>query len=108
MRLLIPNKAQIMTLTIHEPTAMEPVQPFDELEALALQTVAASSARVYGQTYARWRTWCVGDGIPPLDLRPVTVLRFLWGQNATKATRQRQLSALRKLAQMLYILNPTE
>src|SRR5664279_1220198 len=98
----------MMTLTIHEPTAMEPVQPFDELQALALQTVAPSSARVYGQTYGRWRAWCAQDGTAPLDLRPVTVLSFLWGQNATKATRQRQLSALRKLAQMLYILNPTE
>jgi integrase len=91
-----------------EPTAIEPVQPFDELVAFAQQTVAASSARIYGQTFTLWRAWCVENHIPLLDLRPVHVLTFLRAQNATKATRQRQLSALRKLAQMMYILNPSD
>ena len=83
-------------------------QPFEELVALTSQTVAASSARIYGQTFALWRAWCGDQGIPLLDLRPAHVLAFLSAQNATKATRQRQLSALRKLAQMLYVLQPTD
>jgi integrase len=101
-----------MSMIVRPSDAIEPVQDwqvaFNELEALALQTVAASSARVYGQTFALWRLWCAQNGANPLDLRPVWVLGFIGAQNATKATRQRQLSALRKLAQMLYILAPSE
>ena len=105
------------TLATRPPTDLQlvEVQPLDEasfeaLVDLALQTVAASSARVYRQTYALWRAWCLANpgshqnGAAPLDLRPARVLGFIGAQNATKATRQRQLSALRKLAQMLYIL----
>ena len=97
-----------MTLAKIEHLALEMQQPFEELVALALQTVAASSARVYAQTFAIWRAWCADNGTQPLDLRPVNVLRFLGAQDATKSTRQRQLSALRKLAQMAYILAPSE
>ena len=89
-------------------SALEAAKPFDELAQLAGQTVAASSARVYAQTFTLWRTWCAENEVNPLDLRPTNVLAFLGAQNATKATRQRQLSALRKLAQMGYILTPTE
>jgi len=46
----------------------------DELIAFAQQTVAASSARVYAQTYTLWRTWSAANGLNPLDLRPVAVL----------------------------------
>lgn len=83
-------------------------QSFDELVAVTGQTVAASSARIYGQTFTLWRAWCADQGILLLDLRPANVLAFLSAQAATKATRQRQLSALRKLAQMLYVLQPTD
>ena len=41
-------------------------------------------------------------------LRPACVFAFLSAQKTTKATRQLQLSALRKLAQMLYILQQTD
>jgi integrase len=92
----------------HESSILQSAQPFDELVALAQQTVAASSARVYGQTFALWRDWCAENDVNLLDLRPAGVLAFLGGQNITKTTRQRQLSALRKLAQMAYILTPTE
>src|SRR5690606_12530471 len=53
-------------------------------------------------------SWCAATGVDPFDLRPGAVTAFLSAQNTTKATRQRQLSALRKLAQMLYILEPTD
>ena len=95
-------------LALQPLAGVEQVQPFDELVALALQTVAASSARVYAQTFAIWRAWCAANDMQPLDLRPRAVLAFLNAQNATKTTRQRQLSALRKLAQMAYILDPNE
>ena len=81
---------------------------FEELLDLTLATVAQSSARIYRQTFELWRDWCAENGTTALDLRPLQVLRFLGEQAVTKATRQRQLSALRKLAQMVYILAPSE
>ena len=76
--------------------------------AFALQTVAKSSARIYGQTYRLWIDWNAQTGGDPLDLRPAQVIAFIEGQDTTKPTRQRQLAALRKLAQMRYILAPTD
>ena len=107
---LLPGqkREQIMSLIITNASAIQPTQPLDELVTLTLQTVAASSARIYRQTYALWCAWCAQNGAQPLDLRPAQVLAFIGAQNATKATRQRQLSALRKLAQMLYILSPSD
>ena len=83
----------------------------DDFSTLAVQverTVAGSSARVYRQTFAAWTVWCVENNVDPFDLRPAHVVAFLASANITKATRQRQLSALRKLAQMLYILDPSD
>jgi integrase len=98
------------TLAIHPAAGVDQAHPFDEWVALALQTVAPSSARIYAQTFALWRSWCAAQpqAVDPLDLRPAHVLRFLSAQNTTRSTRQRQLSALRKLAQMAYILAPTD
>lgn len=88
--------------------AIQPVTPFDELRTLALQSVAESSARVYADTFDKWGDYAHNAGHSPLDLRPVNVLAFIDAQNTSKATRQRQLSALRKLAQMGYILTGTD
>src|SRR5690606_19547448 len=60
------------------------------------------------QTFNLWRDWCGANGANSLDLRPALVSTFLTSSNATKTTKQRQLSALRKLAQMIYVLNPNE
>lgn len=79
---------------------------FDELCELLLDTVADSSARVYKQTLNKWRLWCEAQQFNPLDLTPRQVKAFLSSDDTTKATRQRQLSALRKLAQMRFILTP--
>jgi hypothetical protein len=102
------NKA-LITVVANVAIQSVEVQPFDEIVALTLQTVAASSARVYGQTFALWYAWSVANKVNPLDLRPGVVLSFIGAENATtKTTGQRQLSALRKLAQLRYILNPSE
>ena len=94
------------------PTGTDLAQPldesFDQLTDATLRQVAASSARIYGQTFKLWRGWCLAQQLAPFDLRPAHVLAFLGAQSVAKSTRQRQLSALRKLAQMLYILHPTE
>lgn len=83
-------------------------QAFADLCAQVGRTVAESSARIYQQTFSAWSTWCAASDVDLLDLRPVTVIQFLTSGDTTKTTRQRQLSALRKLAQMLYILRPSD
>jgi len=82
--------------------------PFQELTGLTLKAVAGSSARVYAQTFRSWAMFCAGNNLGVLDFAPGYVLDFLAAQNTTKATRQRQLAAMRKLAQMLYVLRPTD
>lgn len=88
------------------------LQPVDDFDALTRVTLLAleskASQRVYQQTFSAWADWCLENGSNPLDLRPAQVVAFLASGDTTKATRQRQLSALRKLAQMLYILDPND
>lgn len=84
------------------------VNAFENLTAQLGLTVAPTSNRVYQQTYASWLHWCRQSDHDPFDLRPGQVIAFLASQDNTKATRQRQLSALRKLAQLLYVLQPND
>jgi integrase len=100
---IIPIPAS--TITTQEAAA------FDELATLARRSLeSANSARVYDQTYRAWLTYCQGQqpALNPLDMTPGNVLDFLDSQDTTKTTRQRQLSAMRKLAQMSYILRPDD
>lgn len=78
---------------------------FDSLVEQTLKTVTASSARVYRQTYDLWADFCSNHQHDPLDLRPAAVLAFAEAQRVTRATRKRQMSAMRKLAKMLWILS---
>lgn len=76
---------------------------------LALRSLeSAASQRVYGQTYRAWAEYCESAGLSPYDLSPAPVLGFIGSKDTTKTTRQRQLSALRKLAQMMFITQPSE
>ena len=96
-----------MSTFIYNQPTIQQVQAFDVLVAFVLQTVAASTARIYGQTFALWRSWCLENSVQPLDVSPALVLDFLSVQNVAKVTRQRQMTALRKLTQIDYILSPT-
>ena len=91
---------------------MQPIvihSPHDELITFTLRTLESPhSQRVYFQTYRAWCDWCVGQGINPLHYTPAHVIDFLSSSPTTKATRQRQLSAMRKLAQMAYIITPDD
>jgi len=78
---------------------------FERMVQIVEQTVAASSARIYRQTYERWSIWCSANGCNPFALTPHNVTAFLASQKVTKATRQRQLSALRKLVEMCSLLD---
>jgi integrase len=75
--------------------------PFAQLVEATLSTVAASSARLYRQTFRAWREWCQREQIDPLDINASIVKRFLVQKPVSKATRQWALTALRKLARVL-------
>lgn len=76
----------------------------DRVTAAALLTVAGDSKRVYEQTYGLWKDWSHNNRVSPLDLNPVNVNEFLIAQHVTRATRKRQLSAMRKLVQVALAL----
>ena len=90
--LLIP---QSTTLTVNQETL------FDQAVRATLSTVASSSARVYEHTFNAWANWCSVNRIDPLSLIAANVGAFLREQPVSQTTRQRQLSALRKLARVL-------
>jgi integrase len=82
---------------------------FDELATLARRSLeSANSARVYDQTYRAWLAYCQQHDLNPLDMTPGKMIDFLSSEATTKTTRQRQLSAMRKLAQMAYVLEPND
>ncbi len=89
---------------------MTPVAPerFDALVTQVELTLTDATAGIYRHTYHSWRSWAEAHTINPLRLRPGDVAAFLSEGNTTKATRQRQLSALRRLAKMIYLLDPTD
>ena len=89
-------------------TTSEPRIAFDELTALTLKTVSTSSARIYAQTFKSWVTWCAANNADPINLRPAAALAFVTGQDTSKSTRQRQLTALRQLARMAFVLTGDE
>jgi len=81
---------------------------FENLVQMIGGMVADSSARVYRDTFTRWHAWADQQGITPLDLTYPNVELYLADLAAggqSKASRQRQLAALRKLAQVLAILD---
>jgi integrase/recombinase XerD len=67
--------------------------------------VAPSSARVYRDTYARWAAWAADNGVDPLDVNYSTAGAYLVTRYGTKASKQRELSALRTLAKALQIVD---
>lgn len=78
---------------------------FDTLVQVTERTLSHSSARVYRQTYTLWKQWALDHDLSPLDLNGPNVVAFLIDQAVAKTTRQRMLSALRSLGQMLAILD---
>ncbi len=81
------------------------IAPADGAASPSAGMVAASSARIYRDTYRRWQTWAAENGHHPLDLNYSSVGAYLNDQDASKATKQRQLSALRKLAEVLAVVD---
>ncbi len=72
-----------------------------------LLTVNKGSGRVYEQTYNLWKDWCHNAGVSPVDLHPSNVMQFLISQRVTRSTRQRQLSLMRKLLNVVVLVSGT-
>ena len=78
------------------------IAPIDESTA---GVVAPSSARVYRTTYQSWAAWAADHGVNPLEVNFSTVGAYLADRDGTKASKQRELSALRTLAKTLQIVD---
>lgn len=87
--------------------AYQRFNPEDAFRAAA-ETVAASSARVYRQTFKLWQEWCAANGVHELDLNFGNVQQFLNATEASKATKQRQLAALRTALRVLAAVDPEQ
>lgn len=82
--------------------------PFSQVVSFVKKTVGEKSARVYEQTYRAWSVWCEENQIDIMNIQAGNVYDFLDSGNTTIATRRRQLSAMRKFAQLLVILDGQE
>lgn len=81
-------------------------EPFDQCAGMVSKTVSSGSARVYAQTFAAWSEYCTRHALDRFtDLTPGNVWQFLADGATTTATRQRQLSAFRKFAELLAVLD---
>ena len=94
-------------LTPSEPESL-PVSAteiaFYEVMDIVGKSIAKSSQRIYSQTLHAWCDWCDVNNINYFDLKPQFVYQFLDEGETTLATRNRQLSALRKLAQVMTVV----
>lgn len=78
----------------------------DELTNQVLLTVRGQSKRVYEHTYGQWVDWCHGHSVSPLTF--INIPAFLESQTVTRATRRRQLSAMRTLVEVAAIINAAQ
>lgn len=62
---------------------------------------------MYRRTYDKWSEWYFLHDLAELALTPTNVNAFFESQDVTKATSQRQLTVLRKLVELLSILDYT-
>lgn len=96
-------------LTVHTPASIIDASPYDTLVETTLNTLPSlASQRVYRDTYNKWADYCHNHGLAPMLVLPNDVTRFLNAQPVGKASKQRQLSALRKLAVMWYVATGSE
>lgn len=86
-------------------SAITTTQQFDTVINMVLATVAESSGRVYADTYRSWAKWALEINADLLDINGRTVVDFLKTQDVSMTTRQRQLSAMRTMAQVLAVVD---
>lgn len=81
---------------------------FDIVADMVGKTLSDTSRRVYFQTYRLWYEWCENIGVVPVDVNFANVREFLLDCEGTRQTRQRHLSALRKLGQVMAIIDGSQ
>jgi integrase len=81
-----------------------PDSPYLHYRDSLLLTVAASSARVYRDTFTQWEGYCAANGLSPLDMQPMNVLAFIERQDTTQTTRKRQKSAFSSFFKHVWLL----
>jgi integrase/recombinase XerD len=94
------------SLTLTQNIVSLPDDSIDEFCNAVMAMVAPTSQRVYRQTYDTWKQWCLDNEHSPLDFKHV--LNFLAARSDTLATRQRKLSAMRKLVEIANIITRGE
>lgn len=93
-------------ITLSNDPSLTPKDTLADSISLVMRGLAASSQRVYRQTYENWMTFCQEGELHPLhDLTFDHVGAFLDNHPGTKATQQRRLSALRRLVETIAILD---
>jgi len=100
-----------LTVVEAQPKAVATTAQLEALIELIAPTgggsgmVAASSARVYRDTFKRWARWAADNGLDAMALNYTTVADYLRNRPATKASQQRELAALRTLAKVLAVVD---
>ncbi len=80
----------------------------DTLLALTLATVAASTQRVYQETFDKWIDWCANHHLSPMSFHPTNIQLFIGDIDGTRKTRQRHLGALRALVRVYAVAAGTD
>lgn len=92
-------------LVLTDDQSLQKQQSFEGVIPVALATVSESSARIYADTYRSWAAWALDTDADPLNVNGGAAVEFLKTQQVSATTRQLQLSALRKMAQVLAVLD---
>ncbi len=82
---------------------------FAQAVAQALDTLGTqASKRSYRSVYSSWLYWTRDHELSPIDLSYQNVAEYLSHDDVSRATKQRRLSSLKKLAQILAIVFHTD
>lgn len=93
-------------ITVNNQTAIATQSPvLQSAIDLVMSGLSQSSKRVYMHTYDKWMQFCQCENISPLEITHQNVSSFLSSFDGTKSTKQRRLSALRRLLDTLAIVD---
>ncbi|RMG85076.1 MAG: site-specific integrase [Chloroflexi bacterium] len=92
----------------HEPLELAELKnrtPFEDCVRYVMKTLSERSRRIYRNTYDKWLSWASENGVHALDVNMSTVALFLKDADGTQETLRRHLCAMRKLAEIMAILD---
>lgn len=79
---------------------------FEKLVSMALSNKSQSTQEMYRRTYEKWKAWCADRRLHPMHLQHDTLQAFIESGDTTKATRQREKSAMKQLLALLLVVFP--